>query len=188
MLSIRDGGSSVTTFDFNACLAFVLKWEGGYVNNPADPGGATNKGITQNTYNTWQTQQSQATQDVKLITDAEIQQIYQKNYWTPSGADRIPARLNLVEFDTAVNMGVGRAVQFLQQQVGTTVDGGFGPITQKAANSAPLEATITQYCDAREAYYRNIVAKNPSEQVFLNGWLNRLNALRAAAGVQTPSV
>ena len=65
--------------NFKKALKFVLKWEGGYVNNPHDKGGATNKGITQNTYNTWLKSLSLAPRDVKNITQEEVEQIYYKN-------------------------------------------------------------------------------------------------------------
>lgn len=176
----------MTSFDFASCLAFVLKWEGGYVNNPADPGGATNKGITQTTYTAWRQSQGLPPQTVQAITDAEVQTIYLQNYWHPCGADRVPDQLNLAAFDTAVNLGVSRAVRFLEQCVGTSTDGVFGPQTQVAAGACSVPATAAAYCDAREAYYRNLVAQNPSQQVFLKGWLNRLNDLRATIGLSVP--
>ncbi len=180
------GGGYMTSFDFPGCLAFVLKWEGGYVNNPADPGGATNKGITQTTYNAWRQSQGQPTQSVQAISDVEVQAIYAQNYWHPSGADRVPAALNLAAFDTAVNLGVSRAVRFLEQCVGTTTDGVFGPQTQAAAAACSVSTTAAAYCDAREAYYRALVAQTPSQQVFLKGWLNRLNDLRTTIGLPLP--
>ena len=66
---------------FKSALQFVLKWEGGYVNNENDKGGATNYGITQNTYNNWLKSKGLAYKDVRDITRAEIENIYYKNYW-----------------------------------------------------------------------------------------------------------
>lgn len=74
---------------FKKALQFVLKWEGGYVDNPNDKGGATNKGITQNTYNAWLKSNGKATKDVKNITQAEVEEIYRKNYWLASGCEKM---------------------------------------------------------------------------------------------------
>lgn len=100
--------------NFKKALEFVLKWEGGYVNNPHDKGGATNKGITQNTYNTWLKSLSLAPRDVKHITQEEVEQIYYKNYWRKAGCHNMSPKFALLAFDTAVNMGVARVNQFMK--------------------------------------------------------------------------
>jgi lysozyme family protein len=88
-----------------------------------------------------------------------------------------------VQFDTAVNMGPGRAVRFLQSALGCGVDGDFGPATERAMAAADIGDAIAKYCNTREAYYRGLVNKNPKLGVFLKGWLNRLNALRREVGL-----
>ena len=113
--------------EFIQCLPFVLKWEGGYVNHPADPGGATNQGVTQKVYDTWRSRNGQLPRSVKELTEAEMQAIYEGGYWLPPRCDRLRDALDLVQFDTAVNMGVGRAVRFLQTAVGAAADGDYGP-------------------------------------------------------------
>lgn len=171
---------------FEASLPFILQWEGGYVNNPNDPGGATNKGVTQKVYDAWRRKQGLPTRSVKEIQDSEVQAIYDTGYWLPPRCNVLMDHLNLVQFDTAVNMGPGRAVRFLQAAVGTAVDGDFGPNTLKAVDGSDLGATLVKYCDEREAYYRRLAQRNPRLNVFLKGWLNRLNALRQKVGL--PSV
>jgi len=171
---------------FDAALPFVLRWEGGYVNHPDDPGGATNKGVTQEVYDGWRARQGKAIRSVELIEDDEVRAIYETGYWQPPHCDELRSRLDLVQFDTAVNMGVGRAVRFLQASVGCAVDGQYGPLTQSAAAECDLASTIAAYCDAREGYYRRLVEKRPNLGVFLKGWLNRLNALRSEAGLFGP--
>jgi len=168
---------------FKASLPFVLRWEGGYVNNPNDPGGTTNKGVTQNVYDDWRRKQGLPLQGVKEITDAEVQAIYDTGYWLPPRCDVLQKPLDLVQFDTAVNMGPGRAVRFLQQAVGCAVDGGFGPNTLKAVEMCNLGGTLVSYCNEREAYYRRLAQRNPKLKIFLKGWLNRLNALRKEVGL-----
>jgi lysozyme family protein len=168
---------------FDAALKFVLRWEGGFVDNPADPGGRTNRGVTQKVYDDWRARQGQPTQDVKLIDDSEVDAIYTSDYWTPPRCDLLATPLDLVQFDTAVNMGVGRAVRFLQGSVGCGVDGDFGPGTERAVALCDQNSAAGTYCNQREALYRNLAEKNPNLAVFLKGWLNRLNALRTEAGL-----
>jgi lysozyme family protein len=167
----------------DAALKFVLRWEGGFVDHPNDPGGRTNKGVTQKVYDAWRSRQGHATRDVKLIEDAEVHAIYATDYWLPPRCDLLATPLDLVQFDTAVNMGVGRAVRFLQGALGCGVDGDFGPATERAVAGCDTGSLLTAYCDRREAFYRSLAQKNPKLGVFLKGWMNRLNALRNEAGL-----
>lgn len=164
-------------------LRFVLRWEGGFVDHPDDPGGRTNKGITQKVYDGWRARQRLPAQDVKLIADAEVQTIYASDYWLPPRCDVLPAPLDIVQFDTAVNMGVGRAVRFLQATVGCSVDGDFGAGTERAVAGCDPGTALAAYCQRREDFYRGLAQKNPKLAVFLKGWLNRLNALRNEVGL-----
>src|SRR5712692_4452895 len=120
---------------FDSSLQFVLKWEGGFVDDPADPGGATNKGITQGVYDSYRKRKGLAHQGVKSISDAEVSEIYQSSYWDAAKCGSLPAPLDLVEFDTAVNMGVGRAVKFLQHCLHISEDGVFGAATETALSA-----------------------------------------------------
>jgi lysozyme family protein len=153
------------------------------VNHPADPGGATNKGVTQKVYDDWRKRQGLAPRDVRQLEDAEMHAIYEAGYWLPPRCDLLQRQLDLVQFDTAVNMGVGRAVRMLQGALGCGVDGDFGPATKKAVEACSLGGTVKAYCDAREAYYRRLAEQKPKLAVFLKGWLNRLNALRKEVGL-----
>jgi lysozyme family protein len=164
-------------------LRFVLRWEGGFVDHRDDPGGRTNCGVTQRVYDGWRARQGLPAQDVKLITDPEVHSIYGSDYWLPPRCDVLSAPLGMVQFDTAVNMGVGRAVRFLQASVGCGVDGDFGPGTERAVAGCDGAAVLAAYCQRREDFYGGLVQKNPRLAVFMKGWLNRLNALRREAGV-----
>lgn len=137
---------------FEKALKFVLKWEGGYVNNPNDKGGATNKGITQNTYNAWLQSKKQNLKDVRHITDEEVRQIYYHNYWLKAGCDKMSEKFAILAFDTAVNMGVSRVKEFLEY----------------AKYSNPDKFII-----ARIRKY-NEFAKHGNQKIFLQGWLNRI--------------
>lgn len=120
---------------------------------------------------------------MRRINDDEVQAVYEANYWLPPRCDLLRHQLDLVQFDTAVNMGVGRAVRMLQASLGCGVDGDFGPGTRMAVEACDPGRAIFAYCDRREAYYRQLAAQKPRLAVFLEGWLNRLDALRAEVGL-----
>lgn len=107
--------------NFPRAMAFVREWEGGYVDHPSDPGGATNKGITIGTFIRWRVEKGLPTptkEDLRNLTDAEATDIYREWYWKASGSDKLPWPLALANFDTAVNAGVGRADEMLQKSNG----------------------------------------------------------------------
>jgi lysozyme family protein len=168
---------------FHVALPFILRWEGGFVDDPDDPGGRTNKGVTHTTYNAWRARQGLGPKDVKLISDDEVAAIYEGDYWLAPRCDILGSPLDLAQFDTAVNMGVRRSVRILQTALGCGVDGAFGPATARAAAACDIGATVTEYCRIREGVYRNLAERNPRLGKFLKGWLNRLNALRKEAGL-----
>ncbi len=143
--------------DFDNALRFVIGAEGGYVNNPNDPGGATNMGITQATYDAWQDAHGAARNDVRWLTVPVAAQIYEERYWKVAGCDSLAWPMNLIIFDTAVNEGYGVA-----KAVAQAVDG-LGP-----------DAAI----GVRRYIYRKLADGNPALSGFLKGWLNRLDALR----------
>lgn len=140
---------------FKLALQFVLKWEGGYSNNPNDKGGATNKGITQNTYNAYLKSKGRPTKDVRLISQVEVEDIYYSRYWLGAGCEKMSPVFAVLCFDTAVNMGVGRVKPFLQEAQYMDVD-------------AFILARIRKY---------NEFAKVQSQRGFLHGWLSRVFAL-----------
>jgi lysozyme family protein len=164
-------------------LPFVLRWEAGFVDHPDDPGGRTNKGVTQKVYSAWCASKGLPNADVKHIADDEVQAIYEQNYWLATSCHLLLDGLNLVQFDTAVNMGPVCSVKILQTTLGCTSDGNFGSTTQQLAAGCDVAATIANYCTVREGIYRSLAQKKPKQAKFLKGWLNRLNALRAEVGV-----
>lgn len=167
---------------FQKALMFTLGWEGGYVNHPSDPGGATNKGITQSTYSRWRQKNNYPIQEVSKITDAEVQTIYLQEYWTASRADQMCEPLAIVHFDTAVNFGVGGAGEFLQEAIGfkgSDVDGMIGPVTMaKLKNGKDNKTTAMRIIEGRIAWRDYYTNKHPDQKVFLRGWLNRDFALK----------
>ena len=164
-------------------LKFALRWEGGYVNDPSDSGGATNKGVTERVYHGYLEGKGLAAQDVRKMTDTQMHDIYETGYWAKAKCPVMPIDIDTVHFDTAVNMGIGRAMKFLQKSTGCTPDGGWGPNTAAAVASCDPGPTLVAYCDIREAFYHGLVRRRPKDKRFIKGWMNRLNDLRGFVGL-----
>jgi len=162
---------------FEACLAETLRWEGGYSNDPVDPGGATMKGIIQTEYDAWRARRKLKTRDVRSIEQAELSAIYLENYWQPLRCSELPAGLDFLVFDFGVNSGVGTAIRKLQSCLGVAVDGHMGSITLEAAETADIERTIQLYMDARRTFLRKI----KTFWRFGKGWMNRCDGVEIAA-------
>ena len=121
--------------NYAQALKQVLKYEGGYVDHPKDPGGPTNKGVTQAVYDSWRKSQNLPTQSVRAIADSEVAAIYKNLYWDRISGDNLPSGVDFAVFDYAVNSGVSRAAKTLQAVVGVTQDGVIGPATIQAAKT-----------------------------------------------------
>lgn len=167
-------------------LRFVLRWEGGYVNDPADAGGATNKGITQAVYNTYLASLGRPPRSVQFITDQEVEAIYRRNYWQAAHCPDLPGALAIAQFETAVNMGVGRAIGFLQKSLGVPVDRRYGPQTDAAVKQCNPSRTLEKYLSLREQFYYRLAYHGLRK--FLRGWLNRMGALRKLLASETDVV
>jgi len=121
--------------NYAQALKQVLKYEGGYVDHPKDPGGPTNKGVTQAVYDSWRKTQNLPTQSVRAIADSEVAAIYKNLYWDRISGDLLPSGVDFAVFDYAVNSGVSRAAKTLQAVVGVTQDGQIGPATIQATKT-----------------------------------------------------
>lgn len=160
-------------------LAFTLKEEGGWTDNPHDHGGATNHGITQTTYDLFRDRIHEGHQSVQYITDAEVRAIYEDMYWTPAKCFIMHNPLAVAHFDWAVNHGISGAIKTLQAALGVTADGIWGHKSATAlAVSDPVETTQT-YNTLRREWYRNRCESHPDQAVFLKGWLGRVDRLEA---------
>lgn len=158
---------------FDRALAKTLAYEGNVSDHAADRGGLTKWGVTQGAYDRWRVKTGQAPRPVTEMTEAEMRAVYLDDYWMPAGCDQLPDELAEAVFDMAVNSGATRAVRTLQRVLGVTVDGVPGPETFSAAHEAgPMVAL--HFLKARAALYRDIVRDDPSQVVFLAGWINRL--------------
>lgn len=147
----------------------VLKHEGLFSDHPADPGGATNYGVTLKTYRRYKRNPHLTAEDLKNITMDEVHDIYKIGYWDPIKADELPSGVDFVVFDMAINAGPGRAAKLLQEVLGVVVDGIIGKNTIKAANQGYPEKVVRDYTQVREGYYRLL----PHFSTFGKGWLRR---------------
>lgn len=161
---------------FAACLAFTLKYEGGYVDHPADPGGATNLGVTRATLAKWRGAPVSKAQ-VKALTRAEAAQIYRRFYWDPAGGNHLPPGVDAVVFDWAVHSGPRRAVRALQKVLALGVDGVPGPALARALVYADPAQIIVSLCRER----RMFLARLKGFSVFGRGWSRRVDALEKTA-------
>lgn len=175
--------------EFGQALARLLPIEDGYANNPADRGGETYKGISRKAHPTWRgwnridAAKSRPGFPACLEQDTELQtlvrQLYRAEYWRDE-FEKLPSQdLANKVFDLAVNAGGRVAVKLLQRAcraVGfpeVADDGSFGPATAAALEHANQTALLVALRSESAGYYRSIVAHDPSQGVFLNGWLRR---------------
>jgi lysozyme family protein len=147
----------------------VLEHEGGYVNHPADRGGETNFGISKRSY---------PHVDIRNLTRQGAIAIYHRDFWARSRAEEMPAGVGELVFDVAVNSGAGRAVRMLQEALigaGARIqaDGLIGPRTLEAANALDPAHTVALFRLQRIRFFTDIVSRNPTQGVFLLGWIRR---------------
>jgi len=159
---------------FERAMTVLAVHEGGYVNHPDDPGGATNKGVTQRTYDAHMKRKGLPTRSVRHITDEDVFDIYLGQYWNAVRADDLPPGLAYCVFDAAVNSGPAQAAKWLQDCVGVDQDGIIGEQTL-AAIPDDIHAVIDAYCDKRLAFMKRL-KHWPS---FKNGWTRRVAEVRA---------
>ena len=145
--------------------------EGGYVNHPKDPGGATDRGVTQRVYDAFRQRNGMTSRDVRLMTDGERVAIYRGSYWLPIKGDQLPPGVGYVVYDGAVNSGVSQSVKWLQRALGVKVDGVLGPATLAAAQQDPdHDALIVRICERRMAFLRAL----RTWKTFGKGWTRRV--------------
>lgn len=182
---------SAEPFDpFGWALDFVLRWEGGFVNDPADHGGATNRGITQATYNAWRKAKGKPLAPVRELGLTETRAIYRARYWDAVRGDDLAAiqpRMALCVFDAAVQSGPVVASKTFQRVVRTLPDGIIGPaslacyrLRRTERGDRPL---LESYMDRRRGFYAAIVLRDPTQRKFSAGWRARRNALRQMVGL-----
>jgi lysozyme family protein len=159
---------------FQAQIARTLSWEGGYVDDPRDPGGETNFGISKRSY---------PDIDIRSLTQVQAIEIYARDFWVKPGLGKLPAPIGAKVFDLGVNMGTGTAIKLLQRACNACewhplliIDGAIGPNTVEAANRIPGDRLLSQVRAEARNHYISIATSHPSLRRFLNGWLARATA------------
>ena len=177
---------------WDRAIAFTLRWEGGYVNNPADKGGPTNRGITQGTLAAAYASGIVKHCNIKALSKAEAMSIYHTKYWDPYDWGRYGEPVDMIMFDMAVNHGMGGAARIAQRAcvslgASIAIDGKWGPQTRGVLYEVAWKnglALSKMLITKRLAFYDRIVAARPSQKSFLKGWRNRTFALAKECGVR----
>lgn len=165
--------------NFDACVAVTLRFEGGFADNPADPGGATNFGVTLRTLHAWEGHPVTA-DDVRAMTRDEAVAILGAKYWNVVRGDDLPLGVDLMVFDFAVNAGPATSARMLQRCAGLAgheVDGSIGPYTLRIVRAQPASHLISALGAARNLYYRSL----PVYPTFGDGWSARVSACMGEA-------
>ena len=151
---------------FNKCVDVVLSHEGGYVNHPSDPGGETNFGICKKYF---------PDEDIKNMTVERAKELYYLKYWLPMNLFGIEDEMAVLHiFDHGVNAGRYTAIRMAQRIAGVKEDGLCGPITRAGVNGYRGNF-VKMYMEARKTYYNDLVERKPELNIFLRGWINRVN-------------
>jgi lysozyme family protein len=147
--------------DFDTAFQRVIGHEGGYVNDPRDPGGETKFGISKRAY---------PQESIGGLTLTRAKELYRRDYWGPAGCDAVPAGVRYALFDLAVNSGVTAAVKMLQRAAGVTDDGILGPRTIAAASSMPASRLVARLCAER----LKLMTDLKNFDTFGRGWTRRV--------------
>ncbi len=162
--------------NFDNCLKFTLQFEGGFVNNPKDPGGPTNLGVTQKTLSSFLGRPATIA-DVKALTPEKVAPIYKSKFWDKVSGDDLPKGIDLAVFDFGVHSGPSRGVKGLQRVLKLADDGKAGNDTITAANKADPKTTVNAICDGRQKFLETLEVF----KTFGPGLTNRVVKCRAAA-------
>lgn len=162
--------------NFDACFDLMIKHEGGYVNNPADPGGMTNLGVTKRV---WEAYIGKIVSEAEMrgLTKDKVKPLYRKNYWDKICGDDLPDGVDYAVFDFAVNSGPSRAAKTLQKAVGVAQDGSIGPKTLAKVSDANPRELVQDICEQR----MNFLQALPTWTVFGKGWKRRVEEVEAVA-------
>ena len=155
---------------FKECLDLVLKSEGGYVNNPQDPGGMTNLGITKKSLEEWLGHDVDE-KFMRNLTPEMAAPFYEQKYWRSCYGELLPRGLDFIVFSMAVNAGPGRSIKLLQQSIGCVPEGVIGPRTRGLISDSNCATLIAKFSEARREYYRSL----KTFPIFGKGWLARVD-------------
>lgn len=164
--------------NFPKAMAIELRYEGGKVDDPRDPGGRTNQGVIQRVYSAYRAQKGLPVRDVYLMEPHERDEIYRRNYADKVRFDDLPSGIDLVLLDGAINSGPAQSVKWVQRALGLTADGIMGDVTMNAITNQPdMMKLIDDTLDRRMLFLRQL----KPWPTYKNGWTNRVNGIRATA-------
>lgn len=167
---------------FQLAVEKVLKHEGGFVDHPADRGGATNWGITQKVYEKFKGR-AVTLAEMKNMPKSDAIAIYKAEYWDKVGGGQLKFySIAFVIFDQAINRGVGSAVMQAQRIAGVKADGAMGPKTIAAINTMGETDFMSKYLAASLNFYESVVKNRPSQSAFIDGWRNRITSIEDYVG------
>lgn len=155
---------------FEDAIDHIFKYEGGFVNHPLDPGGATNMGITRRTLSQYRGHKVSVLQ-VKHLQRSEAADIYKARYWDAIKGDQLPAGIDFAVFDSAVNQGVRKATKMLQKAAGVRADGVIGPVTMGSIHAKVPAAVLNEFMARRMNHYGRL---SSLFRTFGLGWSRRL--------------
>jgi lysozyme family protein len=161
--------------NFKASLAHVLKQEGGWSDNPNDPGGATNHGITIATYREYVNNPNASKEDLRNIDPSVVESIYYQRFWKRMNCNDMPSGLDACLFDFGVNAGNKRAVTILQRAADTDDTGVVSQELMDAIKNADIKELIGTFSDLRRNFYKNLKLF----PTFGKGWLARVDRTQA---------
>ena len=167
--------------DINKLIPFLKKWEGGFVNDPSDLGGATNMGVTLATYAIYCRKKGKpepTVADLKQLKLSELTDILKSMYWDVFRADDIASQSVANICVDWFWMSGYTAIKKVQRLVGTKADGIVGPKTIAAINSRSPLPLFGLIKEARQAYYDEICQARAANKKFYRGWMNRLNDMK----------
>jgi lysozyme family protein len=154
--------------NFDTAFKHVLQSEGGFSDDPRDPGGMTNLGVTKRTWERW-TGREVIEQEMRDLTPEQVAPLYKTEYWDAVSADLLPAGLDYAVFDFAVNAGSMRAITVLQQVVRVNPDGIIGKKTLAAIETMGCRQVIKKFSEVRDAFYRSLT----TFPTFGKDWIER---------------
>lgn len=146
---------------FNDAMPLIIEFEGGYVDDPRDPGGETNFGISKRAY---------PNEDIKNLTLERAYEIYKRDYWDAVKADDLPAAIRFPVFDMAINSGVRQAIKTLQKSVDAVQDGILGPNTLKAVSREDPQRLVSKFLGNRLLFLTSLTTFT----TFGRGWAKRV--------------
>jgi lysozyme family protein len=164
------------TENWPVALKLMLGYEGGFSDDPHDPGGMTNLGVTKDNWTTW-VRREVSEDEMRSLTPEAVAPFYRVRYWNPLRCDDLPSGLDLCVFDCGVNAGPQQSARLLQRCLGVVQDGHIGIITLNAIKGKDLRQLIEEFSQAREKFYRSL----PLFDRYGKGWLNRTESVKLVA-------